>query len=1051
MRQRGLIVALLGAAVVALSAGPAWAQGFGVADTCTTPTTGTNTAPNQPCWVAGVYTRDYTGMADTDYFTQAAGHPYVGVTDFIVNYTTTAGVQVPVDNVSNVRVDIPPGLISNPQATPQCTSTQLANSACPADSQLGVVQLEVYLGSTVGPLPVGTDQWLGASVYNMVPRAGQVSDYAFNVPAVNTRTDIIGGIRSGSEQFAGVPNLAADDGLYFTIAVPSSPAELLRSTLIFWGVPGDSAHGPNHGQGWSCTGATDPMDPTCTPPPSAASSPSGTPFLSLPSGCLPAGQVSTLTLTGSADGGAQATSKTPVPATGCANVPFDPSLTLAPQTTQSDAPTGLRVDLRVPQDQSPNDLATSHLQTAAVTLPPGMTLNPSAANGLQACSRAQFAMGSDAPPTCPAASQVGTVEIDTPLLPNPLTGSAFLGCDGPSAQTPCTPATPGGPLTTNLYVYATAPAQGIVQKLVGTVGTDPSTGQVTTTFANQPEVPFADFILNVKGGADAPIANPLACGAASTTSSITPYSGNAAVTPSSTFTVDADGAGGACAQPTTFTPGFSVSTATLQAGAFDDPLTTTVTRDDRQQYLGRVAVQLPPGLVAVLASVPECPEPQASTGDCPAASQIGSTTALAGSGTDPVSQTGPVYLTGPYRGAPFGLSIVVPAIAGPFDLGAPVVRAAIDVDRTDAHVTVTSDPLPRIVGGVPLRLRSVAVTINRPNFMLNPTSCAPLAIGATITSTEGAAAAATSPFQATGCSGLPFKPTVRIALTGNNQTTDGRHPALTSVVTSALGRANVRSASVTLPLSLALDPNNSQHVCSVADSENDTCPANTAIGSASVTTPLLNQPLSGTVYLVQGIRINSQGQRIRTLPAVLIPLRGQVAIDLRGQTSVDSRSRLVTTFPAAPDAPISSFTITISGGPRGILVVTGGANLCKGRQVATAAFGAHSGVSRSLAVTIGTPCARPAVIKRVTVSGHAVHLAVTLPYAGGLRVGGNGLATVSRRIARARLVRLTLHLTPGGTERLRHRGRLKTRVWIRYAPNGWPNQTVFTRRIAMRR
>lgn len=1035
MRPRSLSIALLAGASIVLPAQAAWASGFGVADTCTTPTTGTNTAPNQPCWVAGVYSGDYTGTDDTDYYTQAGGHPYEGVTDFTVSNTGGA----PDGNVSNIRVDIPPGLISNPQATPQCTDAELSSSSCPADTQLGVVQLQVFLGSTVPPLPGGTDQWLGASVYNMVPPAGKVSDYAFNVPVVNTRTDIIGGIRS-----------ASDDGLYFTIAVPSSPAELVHSILTFWGVPGDSAHNPD--LGWSCTGATDLTNTTCTPPASSSThNPSGTPFLSLPSGCLPAGQVSTLTLTDSSGDQAQATSATPVAATGCANVPFDPSLTLTPQTTQADAPTGLTADLHVPQDEDPSGLATSHLQTAVVTLPPGMTLNPSAANVLAACSPAQFGIGSDAPPTCPVASQVGTVQIDTPLLPNPLTGSVYLGCSGPSAQTPCTPPTPGGPLTTNLYVYATAPAQGIDQKLLGTVSTDPSSGQVTTTFANQPQVPFTDFILTLAGGQTAPLANPLACGQAATTSSFTPYSGNASTTNATTFTVDADGAGGACPQPAPFAPGFSVRTNTLQAGAFDDPLTVDVTRGDRQQRLGRIAVQMPPGLLAVLASVPECPEPQASTGDCPAASRIGSTTVQAGSGTDPVSQAGTVYLTGPYHGAPFGLSIVVPAIAGPFDLGTPIVRAAIDVDRTDAHVTITSDPLPQIVGGVPLRLRDVSVTIDRPGFVLNPTSCAALAIGGTITSTDGTSASDASPFQATGCGVLPFVPRLRMTFAGRNQTTDGRHPTLISTVTSGLGQANIRSASVTLPLSLALDPNNSQHVCAVADSLSDSCPAGTAIGSATVTTPLLTEPLTGTVYLVQGIRTNAQGQQIRTLPALLIPLRGQVAIDLRGQSSVDSRSRLVTTFPSAPDAAISSFTLTINGGPRGILVVTGGANLCRRRQLAGAAFAAHSGATRNLGVTISAPCAKRAVVKRVTVSGHLVRVLVAVPAAGRLRAGARWLATVSRRAGRARRVSLTLGLTRAGRTRLGRRGKLRMRVWIRYTPKGWPTQTIYTRTITVRR
>ena len=1032
--RRALVTALLAGALGLAAAPTAAAQGLGVADTCTTPTTGTNTAPNQPCWVAGLYNGDYAGMADTSYYAQAGGHPFEGVTDFIV--ANSGGV--PDANVSNIRVDIPPGLISDPQAVPPCSSPN--PSTCLSSSQLGLVRLELYSPTT------HTDQWFGASVYNMTPPAGKVSDYAFEIPLVNVRTDIIGGIRSGVEQFAGVPNLSADDGLYFTINVPSSvlPAELVQSTLIFWGVPGDSAHAPD--AGWSCSPANILTNPTCAPPASNAThNLSGTPFLTLPSGCLPAGQVSTLTLSDSSDQ-AQATSKTPVAATGCTSARFDPSLTLTPQTTQSDSPTGVTVDVHVPQDPNPNDQATSTLQTATVTLPPGMTLNPSAANGLAACSPQQFGQGSDAAPSCPAASKLGTAEIDTPLLPSnhPLTGSVYLGCDGSSPQTPCTPATPGGPLTASLYVYVTDPAEGIDQKLVGSVTTDPSTGQVTTTFANQPQVPFTDFILDLNSGPTATLATPLSCGSATTTSSIVPYSGNAGAAPTSSFSVSG------CPQPTPFAPGLAVADGTLQAGAFDNPLTLTFTRADGQQYLGGISVALPPGLLAVLGNVPQCTEPQASTGDCPAATQIGDVAVEAGAGSEPISQSGSAYLTTGYNGAPFGLSIVVPAIAGPFDLGTVVVRAGINVDRNDAHVTVVSDPLPQVVGGVPLRLRAVSIKIDRPAFVINPTSCASRSIGATLTSTQGASASLSSPFQANDCPALPFSPTLSVGLARNYQTTNGGHPTLTATVTSALGQANLSSASVTLPLSLALDPNNSQHVCSVAASQTDSCPASTAIGSATVTTPLLSQPLTGTVYLVQGIRTGPQGQQIRTLPALLIPLRGQVAIDLRGQTSVDSRSRLVSTFPTLPDAAVSRFTITINGGSHGILVVTGGANLCHRRQVAGAAFTGQSGANLSAEETISVPCAKRASVKRIRAERNSVRVQVAMPQAGWLRASASGLSSARRKTRRASRVWLTLRLTPSAAVRLRRTGRLELRIRLAYTPRGWPTQTIYTRRITIR-
>jgi hypothetical protein len=382
------------------------------------------------------------------------------------------------------------------------------------------------------------------------------------------------------------------------------------------------------------------------------------------------------------------------------------------------------VDLHVPQNENPGALASSTLKNAVVTLPPGMTLDPSAANGLDACTPGEFGKGSDAAPTCPQASQIGTVEIDTPLLAAPLTGKVYLGCDGSSTTTPC-PASKG---LAYLYLYATG--QGVTQKLEGTVTTNHQTGQVTNAFTNQPQVPFSDLKLGLNGGPGAPLANPLQCGKATTTSRLTPYSGNPAATPQTSFKVDSNGSGGSCPKPLHFSPTFALTPHTRQAGGFDSPLSITISRQQGQQYLSGVTAALPPGLLAVINDVPQCPSAEAANGTCPASTEIGTTKVLAGSGAHPLSQPGTVFFTGPYKGGPFGLSIVVPAIAGPFHLGTVVVRAAIEVDRNDAHLTVVSDPLPKIVGGIPLRIRKATVSIERSNFVVNPTNCAALHVDA---------------------------------------------------------------------------------------------------------------------------------------------------------------------------------------------------------------------------------------------------------------------------------------------------------------------------------
>jgi hypothetical protein len=914
-------------------------------------------------------------------------------------------------------------LISDPQAVPQCTDAQFPS--CPAGSQLGVVRLELYTG--------GMDQYFGASVYNMVPPTGKVSDFAFNVtlpPLLNIRTDIVGGIRSTS-----------DDGLYFTIAVPASavPAEIVRSTLIFWGDPGDSAHIPD--VGWSCN----PLSLTnCMPPTSGTTALSGTPFLSLPSGCVPAGQVSTLTLSDASNDQAQASSKTPVPATGCNNVPFKPSLSVTQDTTQLDTPTGLHVDLKVDRsgDGNPSGLAASTLADAVVTLPQGMTLNPSSANGLTACPPGQFGHGSDAAPTCPASSAVGTVEIDTPLLPvdSPLIGTIYLGCDG-SGATPC-PAQNG---LAYLYVYATAPTAGVTQKLVGVVTADPTTGQLTTMFANQPQVPFSDFKLSFKGGPTAPLANPLACGSSNVTSSLTPYSGNAAASPTAAITVDADGKGGACASPTPFAPQIAQAAATSQAGAFDSSQVITITRADGQQYLRSISVQLPPGLLGIIGSVPECTGAAAGRGGCAAASAIGNVIVLAGAGPQPVWETGTVYLTGPYNGAPFGLSIVVPGVAGPFNLGTVVVRAALSIDRNDAHATVMSDPLPQILGGIPLRYQAVAITINRSHFLFNPTSCAPLAVASTLGSATGTVASPTSPFQATGCNSLAFTPGLHVSLQGATQTNTGGHPTLDVTVSQPSGQANLSSASVTLPSSLAVDLAAAQgRICSTADSQADTCPANTIVGSATINTPLLAQPLTGPVYFVQGGGASP-------LPSLMVALRGQVAIDLRSETAINSSGRLVTTFPAIPDAPVSSFELTLAGGSQGILVVSGSRGLCTKAQTVDANFGGQNGKSEVVSVNAAAPCGKQARITRVTVHRHTLRVTVAVPAAGSLSAGGAGLRPVQQTVPGARTVTLTLSLTRTASKRLTKHGRLKVKATLHYTERGFATQTLQARARTIRR
>jgi hypothetical protein len=377
-------------------------------------------------------------------------------------------------------------------------------------------------------------------------------------------------------------------------------------------------------------------------------------------------------------------------------------------------------------------------------------------------------------------------------------------------------------------------------------------------------------------------------------------------------------------------------------------------RGDTDQELSGLSLRLPPGELARLGGVPLCSGSQAAAGSCPAGSRVGSALTGAGPGPHPLFLPGTVYLTGPYKGAPFGLVEVVPVHAGPLNFGQVVVRQALFIDKHDAHVSVVSDPLPTsLFGIIPLRLRRVDITLNRPRFMVNPTNCTPMRVRATLTSTAGRRVSRSSRFQVGGCGDLGFSPQLAVRLRG--MTMAGSHPTLSTVLAGHKGQANLKSVALTLPKSLALDARNSRHVCSVSAAAGDRCPANTIVGSATAVTPLLSHPLSGKVYLVQGQRRNASGHLVRTLPTLLIPLRGAIALDLKAKTSV-SHGALVTTFPSIPDAPVSRFTLTINGGSRGILAVTH--NLCAATQMANAREIAQNGLARTVALTIATPCRR---------------------------------------------------------------------------------------------
>jgi hypothetical protein len=891
---------------------------------------------------------------------------------------------------------------------------------CPVASQVGVA--EVHLrnvdGSEVGVV---------VPVYNVTPSRNEVAAFTFSM--AGQPVHVSAHVRPG------------DYGLRVTISGISEIFPVSYTGFTLWGVPADPAHDAQRGQvclvgGGFCIGGNQPAGIAVKP------------FLTIPTDCSKGPLTTTLSVTSYLDPSREHTASALSPAvTGCDKLSFNPSAKVQPTSTTPHGSSGLSVDIDVPQPDNPAGLGTPALKDAVVTLPEGMTVSPSGADGLQGCSDAQLGLGSDAEPTCPLDSKIGDVTITTPLLRDPVTGPVYLGTQTPSQLL-------------RLFLVARG-AGGLLLKIPGVADPDPATGQLKARFANNPQLPFSNLHLELKGGPRAPLVNPSTCGTKTSTAAFTPWSTADAQPVISTSTFDV---AGDCDKGGRFTPSMDAGSVNPQAGA-SSPFVLQLTRPDGQAAIAGVTTVLPKGLLAEIKDVPLCPEAQAAAGSCSAASQVGSTTVGAGGGSNPLylPQAGKsptaVYLAGAYKDAPLSLSIVVPAQAGPFDLGTVVVRAGIYVDPETAQVTVRSDPLPTILKGIPLDIRDLRVKIDRPGFMINPTDCTTQTVGASISSADGLlgspsvnaagagyatkagpTASLSDRFQAANCARLGFKPKLSLALSGKGQTVDGKHPGLTAHLVANSSDANVKKAVVSLPLSLALEPENANGLCEPADAAANRCPAKSIVGMAKAVS-VLHVPLQGPVYFVRGVRKNSKGQQIRTLPKLFIPLTGEgVHINLHADSSIDSKSRLVTTFHDLPDADLSTFDLAIAGGKHGILVVTHHQNVCKGAQVATVAFDGQNGGAATSNVTMKTPCKAATKVRvgKASVRGHTVRVAVSAPSAGTITARGANthLGAVTRRVTQAGKVTLTLRPTKAAVKSLSRRGKLAVRVAVRFVPKG---------------
>jgi uncharacterized repeat protein (TIGR01451 family) len=850
----------------------------------------------------------------------ASDHPAAFTTAFdlpsTVIYHRNIAVAEPTETIRRTVVDLPPGLVGDPAATGTCSLSDLANfGSCARATQVGVLGIVKGLGeATQVNLPI----------FNITPEGGYAAEFGVFEPAVQRAVLLYGS----------VVGTGADAHIRVTSAnIPQSIATRGIST-VFFGNPAARDGSPSapvaflaNASDCSATGFTTTVHVDSWENP-GTSNPDGTPNL--------------------ADPNWHVSSATAPPVTGCERLHFSPTFSLTPDTGVTDTPSGLNVQLHIPQNEDPEGLATPPLRDAVVTLPEGVAINPSSASGLEACSGEQIALTTNDPSSCPPASQVATATLQTPLLTHPLAGRVYVGAPECS---PCGNADAQEGRLIKLYIEVHDAASGVVVKLPGTVKVDPASGRLTASFLQTPQLPFEDLKLAFKSGPTAATVTPSSCGTYATSSEFSPWGAPQAPVAqlSSTFEVTEG------CQPRGFSPSLSVGTLVNQAGAYS-PLTLALSRTDSDQQFNSLSLTLPPGLLAKIAGVPQCGPGEAATGACPAASQIGTVTAAAGAGPSPYYVTGRIFLTTAYNGGAFGEVAEVPAVAGPFNLGTVVVRGSIRIDPTTAQASIVSDPFPQQLAGIPLQLRRLIVNVDRPGFVFNPTSCEPMTIAVTPSSTQGARAPLANRYQAAGCASLPFKPGFEVSTLAHTSKTNGA--GLDVNVASHPGEANIHKVDVQLPLSLPSRLTTLQKAClAVQFAANPAaCPAGSFVGTAVAHTPLLAAPLSGPAILV------SHGGA--AFPDLVLVLQGEgVTIDLTGNTDI-KHGVTFSRFETVPDAPISTFALNLPEGPHSALGAYG--SLCAPtksvttrKRVLVKRHGHTRRVLRNVTQNVATPLTMP--------------------------------------------------------------------------------------------
>ncbi len=885
--------------------------------------------------VADSFTPDFTEPDGLTPVRSSGSHPDLFTIPFDFNSVDAPVPGNPLQKheaeaVRNIAVDLPPGFVGAPTAVGECPAADFVLQQCPASSQVGRLDVRTFEIST--PSPTTTYTAWSTGVYNIVHPRGAVTDLGFSVfgNPIHVRASL-----DPANRYA------------ITTEVPdiNETVPPFDQKLTLWGVPADKSHDSercplfNKDSG----GQTSEECSTDAKP---------KPFLTFPSECgvdhaMRIHHYDSWENTGIFGPDIEYT--LPGQTIDCEKPRFDPTVEIEPTGKQANTPTGLDVHVKVAQNENPDALATPPVKSTVVTLPEGMSFSPSFADGLQSCTPAQIGLFNDNQVRCPDASRIGEVELSTPLLPQALEGSMYLAAQNDNLFQS----------TFALYMaIQDIEERGVLVKIPGRIDVDSTTGQITTSFDDLPQFPFDDFTLKFRSGPRAPLVSPPTCGTHEIGVSITSYAQPTEVIDvSNNYEVSEGPGGGACRSGSgTLAPKVGAGTENPRAGSFS-PFGFELSRDDSEQELSQVTAALPKGLVAKIAGIPFCPDaalvsiPTAEgtgaseQGDpaCPPASQIGTLSAGLGAGPGPNYFPGKVYLAGPYKGAPLSLAVVAPGIAGPFDLGNVVVRAALRVDSETTQVTAVSDPFPTILHGVILRVRDVRLRVDRPNTTINPTSCERMSVDSRIGGVSGAIFNTSTPFQVGECASLPFTPKLTFRLFGG--TKRGAHPKLRAIVRMPEGSANIARASVALPRSEFLDQSHIGTVCTRVQFAANECPAASIYGKAEAKTPLLEETLSGPIYLRSSDNL---------LPDLVATFRGgRIDANLVGR--IDSvRGGIRNTFELVPDVPVSWATFTFLGGKKGLLINS--RDLCKQTYRATAKLTAQSGARKTLRPEMRNSC-----------------------------------------------------------------------------------------------